>query len=152
MCATRKATQSHYHIGPGSLGLLLMLLLTLLILLQALEIKRLNAAIAGLRSELNKQEEALEDCRRCGWQHSSPYGAVGLWCCLLCAVWERGLLVLHGDLQWSGDCVRVCACGACGVWCCSTFAVFSQLTSGALATAASAHLCLVVVHFVLCCA
>jgi hypothetical protein len=33
--------------------------------LQALEIKRLNAAIAGLRSELNKQEEALEDCRRC---------------------------------------------------------------------------------------
>ncbi|WIA23526.1 hypothetical protein OEZ85_000262 [Tetradesmus obliquus] len=31
---------------------------------KALEIKRLNAAIAGLRSELNKQEEALEDCRR----------------------------------------------------------------------------------------
>lgn len=37
----------------------------LLLLRQALEIKRLNAAIAGLRSELNKQEEALEDCRRC---------------------------------------------------------------------------------------
>jgi predicted Holliday junction resolvase-like endonuclease len=42
---------------------LMVLLLLLLLLLQALEIKRLNAAIAGLRSELNKQEEALEDCR-----------------------------------------------------------------------------------------
>eukprot|EP00775_Hariotina_reticulata_P009162 gene9162-9328_t len=28
------------------------------------EIKRLNAAITSLKSELNKQEEALEDCRR----------------------------------------------------------------------------------------
>eukprot|EP00879_Flechtneria_rotunda_P020078 GHRR01021115.1.p1 GENE.GHRR01021115.1~~GHRR01021115.1.p1 ORF type:complete len:389 (+),score=163.01 GHRR01021115.1:320-1486(+) len=31
---------------------------------KVLEIKRLNAAIAGLKSELGKQEEALEDCRR----------------------------------------------------------------------------------------
>jgi hypothetical protein len=29
-----------------------------------MEIKRLNAAIAGLRSELNKQAEQLEDCKR----------------------------------------------------------------------------------------
>jgi hypothetical protein len=34
------------------------------LLLQVFEIKRLNAAIASLKSELNKQEEALEDCRR----------------------------------------------------------------------------------------
>lgn len=32
--------------------------------MQVLEIKRLNSAIASLRSELNKQEEALEDCKR----------------------------------------------------------------------------------------
>eukprot|EP00877_Chromochloris_zofingiensis_P008558 jgi/Chrzof1/3956/Cz13g14240.t1 len=31
---------------------------------KVLEIKRLNTAIAALKSELNKQEEALEDCRR----------------------------------------------------------------------------------------
>lgn len=29
-----------------------------------LEIKRLNTATAALRSELNKYEEQLEDCRR----------------------------------------------------------------------------------------
>jgi hypothetical protein len=43
--------------------MMMMMMLLLLPLLQALEIKRLNAAIAGLRSDLNKQEEALEDCR-----------------------------------------------------------------------------------------
>jgi hypothetical protein len=32
--------------------------------LQVLEIKRLNAMIASLRSELNKYEEQLEDCRK----------------------------------------------------------------------------------------
>lgn len=32
--------------------------------LQVLEIKRLNTAIAALRSEMNKYEEQLEDCRK----------------------------------------------------------------------------------------
>jgi hypothetical protein len=31
---------------------------------QVLEIKRLNTAIAALRSEMNKYEEQLEDCRK----------------------------------------------------------------------------------------
>ena len=32
--------------------------------LQLLEIKRLNAGLGALRSELNKFEEQLEDCRK----------------------------------------------------------------------------------------
>lgn len=32
--------------------------------MQVLEIKRLNAAIAALKSELNKQQERLEECKR----------------------------------------------------------------------------------------
>ena len=31
---------------------------------QVLEIKRLNASTAALRSEMNKYEEQLEDCRK----------------------------------------------------------------------------------------
>lgn len=34
------------------------------LLLQVLEIKRLNGAIAALKSELGKHQERLEECKR----------------------------------------------------------------------------------------
>lgn len=35
-----------------------------LMVLQVMEIKRLNGAIAAVKSELNKQQERLEECKR----------------------------------------------------------------------------------------
>jgi hypothetical protein len=34
------------------------------VLAQVMEIKRLNGSIAALKSELNKQQERLEECKR----------------------------------------------------------------------------------------
>lgn len=47
-----------------------------LVLLQVLEIKRLNGAIAALKSELGKHQERLEECKRCGTpHHTANYAA-----------------------------------------------------------------------------
>jgi hypothetical protein len=45
------------------------------LLLQVLEIKRLTAAIATLKSELGKHQERLEECKRCGTLHSNGLGS-----------------------------------------------------------------------------
>jgi hypothetical protein len=47
------------------------------VLLQVLEIKRLNGAIAALKSDLGKHQERLEECKRCDTPHRTTQMGLG---------------------------------------------------------------------------